>query len=269
MCRRPSSLLAMSQFLTITDDGPIRTITMSNPGQKNAVPPIAWPELTGAFEGFEASDRRVLVLRGSGGDFCAGADMNNPVSSEPTAADMAQRMRAITRAVTALHRTTKPTIAQVDGVAVGAGMNMALGCDIVIASDTARFSEIFVKRGLTMDFGGTWLLPRIVGLAKARELALTGRIVDAAEALDIGLVAQVVPAADLAEAVDDLASDLATGAPLAQTFIKRALDRSFAMTFEEALAFEEQSQAVLLASEDLVEGAAAFIEKREPRFKGR
>ncbi len=259
----------MPPFLTITDDGPVRTVTMANPGRKNAVPPDAWPELAAAFTSFEASARRAMVLTGADGDFCAGADMHRSAEGNPSAAETAARMRVINKAATALHRTTKPTVAAVDGVAVGAGLSLALGCDVVVASDRARFSAIFVKRGLTMDFGLTWLLPRVVGLARARELALTGRIIDAAEALEIGLVSRVVPAGDLDAAVEELARELAVGAPLAQSFVKRALDRSSAMTFEEALAFEEQAQAVLLGSEDLREGAAAFVEKRPPHFKGR
>jgi enoyl-CoA hydratase/carnithine racemase len=259
----------MPSFLTITDTDTIRTVTMSNPGRRNAVPASSWGELTDAFLEFEASSQRVLVLRGDGGDFCAGADMNKPSTLSPSAADTAARMRVISRTVTALHRLTKPTIAAVDGVAVGAGLNMAVGCDIVIATDTARFAEIFVKRGLTLDFGGTWLLPRLVGLARARELALTGRIIGAHEALEIGLIAFVVGVEALDSAVMSAANELAAGAPLAQALIKRALDRSSEMSFEQALAFEEHAQALLLASDDLQEGAAAFIEKREPDFKGR
>ena len=259
----------MPPFLIITDSDVIRTVTMTNPGHRNAVPPASWSELTDAFNDFERSGQRVLVLGGSDGDFCAGADMNKPSTRSPSAADTAARMRVISRAVTALHRLTKPTIAAVDGVAVGAGLNMAIGCDIVIATDRARFAEIFVTRGLTLDFGGTWLLPRLIGLARARELALTGRIIDAAEALDIGLVSSVVGVEDLDAAVTAIATQLAAGAPLAQAMIKRALDRSSEMSFEQALAFEEHAQAILLASDDLQEGAAAFIEKREPKFKGR
>jgi 2-(1,2-epoxy-1,2-dihydrophenyl)acetyl-CoA isomerase len=258
----------MPPFLTITDSNAIRTVSMSNPGRRNAVPAASWGELTGAFSDFEASDQRALVLTGSDGDFCAGADMNKPSTQSPSAADTAARMRVISRAVTALHRLSKPTIAAVDGVAVGAGLNMAIGCDIVIATDRARFAEIFVKRGLTLDFGGTWLLPRLVGLARARELALTGRIIGAAEALDIGLVTSVVAVEDLEDTVTTAAAQLAAGAPLAQAMIKRALDRSSEMSFEQALAFEEHAQAILLASDDLQEGAAAFIEKRQPRFTG-
>ncbi|MEN8239872.1 MAG: enoyl-CoA hydratase-related protein [Actinomycetota bacterium] len=259
----------MPPFLTIADTDATRTVSMSNPGRRNAVPASSWGELADAFADFEASNQRVLVLRGSDGDFCAGADMNKPGTRSPSAADTAARMRVITTAVTALHRLTKPTIAAVDGVAVGAGLNMAIGCDIVIATDRARFAEIFVKRGLTLDFGGTWLLPRLVGLARARDLALTGRIIGAAEALDIGLVSSVVAVEDLDRAVDAVAAELAAGAPLAQAMIKRALDRSSEMSFEQALAFEEHAQAILLASEDLQEGAAAFLDKRDPNFKGR
>jgi enoyl-CoA hydratase/carnithine racemase len=259
----------MGSFLTITDDDGVRTIAMSNPGRRNAIPATSWVDIAEAFTDFESSDQRVLVLTGSDGDFCAGADMNKPSAGSPSAVETASRMRIVSKAVMALHRITKPTIAAVDGVAVGAGMNMAIGCDIVVATDRARFSEIFVKRGLTLDFGGTWLLPRLIGLARARELALTGRIVGAVEALDIGLVTSVVGQDELDSAVSQIADDLGSGAPLAQAVIKRALDRSSSMSFEQALAFEENAQAILLASEDLQEGASAFINKRDPRFKGR
>jgi 2-(1,2-epoxy-1,2-dihydrophenyl)acetyl-CoA isomerase len=140
---------------------------------------------------------------------------------------------------------------------------------VVIATDRARFSEIFVRRGLTLDFGGTWLLPRVVGLARAREIALTGRLVTADEALAIGMVARVVAPEELDDVAAEIAGDLAAGAPLAQRFIKVGLDRSSSMTFEQALAYEEQAQAILLGSEDVVEGTAAFLQKRPPDFEGR
>lgn len=265
----PVLWLAMTDFITITDDGQVRTLTMSDPQTKNAVPPSGWSELADAFDSFEASDRRVLVVTGADGEFCAGADMHRSAVVTPSAADNAVRMRRTNSAAIALHRLSKPTIAAVDGVAVGAGMNLALGCDITVATERSRFSEIFVKRGLTVDFGGTWLLPRLVGLARARELALTGRILGASEALEMGMISQVVPDDGLDERVDDLARDLAGGAPLAQSIIKRAMDRSSSMTFEQTLSFEEQAQAILLGSEDLIEGAAAFVEKRDAEFKGR
>jgi len=259
----------MKSFVSIADSAPIRTLTLSNPGRMNAVPPTGWVELGDAFVAFEQSDMRSLIITGADGEFCAGADMNRDRAEVPSASDNAARMRIINRAALALHRSTKPTIAAVDGVAVGAGMNIALGCDIVLATPRARFAEVFAKRGLTLDFGGTWLLPRLVGLMRARELALTGRVVEADEALDIGLVTRIVDQSDLAQAALDVASELAEGAPLAQSFIKRGLDRSPTLTFEQGLAYEEQAQALLLASEDLAEGAAAFVEKRKPTFKGR
>jgi len=182
----------MTDFVTTEDDGPIRTLTMCNPSARNAVPQTGWSELAEAFNQFEKSGQRVLVVTGVDGDFCAGADMKRGAIAAPSASDNAARMRMTNSAAIALHRMSKPTIAAVDGVAVGAGMNLALGCDIVIATERARFSEIFVKRGLTVDFGGTWLLPRLVGLARARELALTGRVFGAAEALEIGMITEVV-----------------------------------------------------------------------------
>lgn len=256
-------------FVSIDDRGLVRWVTMSSPGAKNAIPKAGWSELAEAFEDFEASGQRVMVVIGADGDFSAGADLSADFSGFGTAAANAEYMRLPNRAAMALHRISKPTIAAVDGVAVGAGMNLALGCDMVIATDRARFSEIFVKRGLTLDFGGTWLLPRLVGLAHARDIALTGRIVSAEEALSIGLVTRVVEAVALEETAGEIAEALADGAPMAQRFIKAALDRSSTMTFEQSLAYEEQAQAVLLGSEDLFEGAAAFFQKRPPEFKGR
>jgi 2-(1,2-epoxy-1,2-dihydrophenyl)acetyl-CoA isomerase len=147
-------------------------------------------------------------------------------------------------------------------------MNLALGCDIIVATERAQFAEVFVKRGLTLDFGGTWLLPRLIGMARARELALTGRTVGAVEALEIGLVSRVVDTAELEETVDNLATELAAGAPFAQRFIKTGLSRSLDMTFEQAISYEDQAQATLLASDDLREGVAAFLEKRDPDFRG-
>ncbi len=258
-------------FLRIDDDGPTRRLTLDRPERKNAVPPETWPALATAFREFDVSDARVLVVSGAGGDFCSGADLavdalDGDLTSAAANADV---MRVAGDAALALHRISKPTIAAVDGVAVGAGMNLAIGCDLVVATERARFCEIFVTRGLTLDFGGTWLLPRLVGLAKARELALTGRVVDAAEALAIGLVTRVVAVDDLDDTVADLAGRLAAGAPVAQRFTKVGLDRSWTMSFEQALQYEHQAQAVLLASEDLREGVAAFREKRPPQFRGR
>jgi len=148
-------------------------------------------------------------------------------------------------------------------------MNLALGCDLVIGTERVRFSEIFVRRGLTVDFGGTWHLPRIVGLQRAKELALTGRMVGAEEALALGLMLEMVSPADLEARATELAALLAAQSPLGQMFAKQALNAALGKTLSEALAFEGQAQAICLNSEDVAEGVTAFLQKRPPSFEGR
>jgi 2-(1,2-epoxy-1,2-dihydrophenyl)acetyl-CoA isomerase len=257
-------------FVVVTDSGPVRRLTLSQPTRKNAVPIHGWGELTEAIVEFADSSQRVLVIKGEGDDFCSGADLNfDDLEALRSPAVGRDRMTVPVQAVTALHRLAKPSIAAVDGVAAGGGMNLALGCDIVVATGRARFAEVFVKRGLTVDLGGTWLLPRIVGMARARELALTGRAVTASEALAMGMVSRVVTPTELDPVVQRLADELAAGAPLAQSFIKKGFARSPDMTFEQATAYEVEAQAVLLASDDVREGVKAFMERRAPRFEGR
>ena len=160
-------------------------------------------------------------------------------------------------------------IAKVRGVAVGAGCNLAIGCDLVVAGTTARFSEIFARRGMSVDFGGSWLLPRRIGLHRAKELALLADIIDAAEAERIGLVNRVVADADLDEFVDGWATRIAAGPPIALAQTKRMLDSAMNVTFEEALDDEGAAQTINLRTADTAEAIAAFIGKREPKFQGR
>jgi 2-(1,2-epoxy-1,2-dihydrophenyl)acetyl-CoA isomerase len=178
-------------------------------------------------------------------------------------------MKEVGSAAMALHRLTKPTIAAVDGVAVGAGMNLALGCDVVVATERARFSEIFVRRGLTVDFGGSWLLPRVVGLQRAKELALSGRIVEAKEAERVRLVTEVVPAGELESRATELAESFLAGAPMAQMFAKQTIDAAFQISLADALSWEGEAQSVALGTEDAAEGLLAFLEKRDPVWKGK
>lgn len=257
-------------WLRVESEDRIRWVTIDRPERKNAIPGDGWPELGDVFVDFEKSDDRVLVLTGAGGDFCSGADVSpERFSGDLSTAAAHRRMKTVERAATALHRTTKPTIAAVDGVAVGAGMNMALGCDVVIASDRARFSEIFVRRGLTVDFGGTWLLPRIVGLQRAKELALSGRIVDAEEAVQLGIALESVPASALPARARELGESFLAGAPIGQMFAKQGLNASFESSFSESISWEGQSQAIAMGTEDVIEGVSAFVEKRQPDWKGR
>jgi 2-(1,2-epoxy-1,2-dihydrophenyl)acetyl-CoA isomerase len=257
-------------WLLTEDRGQVRWLTIDRPERKNAVPFNGWGDLRVAFEDFERSEQRVLVVTGSGGEFSAGADLDpSRLDRIQTVAGRHARMKEVGSAAMALHRLTKPTIAAVDGVAVGAGMNLALGCDVVVATERARFSEIFVRRGLTVDFGGSWLLPRIVGLQRAKELALTGRIVGAGEAVQIGIALEVVPVDELEARVTELAEDFLLGAPMAQMFAKQTIDAAFQTSLADALSWEGEAQSVALGTEDAAEGLLAFLEKREPVWKGK
>jgi 2-(1,2-epoxy-1,2-dihydrophenyl)acetyl-CoA isomerase len=257
-------------WLDAEDRGPTRWLTIDRPDRKNAIPFDGWSELASVFEIFEQSEQRVLVITGAGGDFCAGADLDpSRIDSMQSVEDRHARMKVVGAAALALHRLTKPSIAGVDGVAVGAGLNLALGCDVVVATNRARFSEIFVKRGLTVDFGGSWLLPRIVGLQRAKEMALSGRMVHAEEALRIGLVTEVVDVDALQDRVTEIATGFLAGAPVAQMFVKQTLNSAFQASLADALAWEGEAQSIALGTEDAAEGLLAFLEKRDPEWKGR
>jgi 2-(1,2-epoxy-1,2-dihydrophenyl)acetyl-CoA isomerase len=257
-------------WLESEDRDRVRWLRINRPERKNAIPADGWTDLVEHFSAFDHSSQRVLVVTGSGGSFSSGADLDpdQPLGGGGVVSRQ-RHMKGVAAAAIALHRIGKPTIAAVDGVAAGAGMNLALGCDLVIASTRARFSEIFVRRGLTLDFGGSWLLPRIVGLQRAKELALSGRMVDAEEALGLGLVLEVVAPEQLEVRATELAAGLLEGAPVGQMFAKQALNRSHELTIEQALAWEGQSQAICLSTEDVLEGVEAFRQKRKPDFKGR
>jgi 2-(1,2-epoxy-1,2-dihydrophenyl)acetyl-CoA isomerase len=178
-------------------------------------------------------------------------------------------MRRLGDVALALHRVTKPTIAKVDGHAVGAGLSLALGCDLVVCSDRAKLSMIFSRRGLSLDNGASYLLPRLVGMARAKEIALFGGMWSGEEALAIGLVNRVIPLAELDAFVDDWAATLAAGPPLALSMTKTLLHGSGHSSMEEAVENEARCQSVNFASEDTNEALAAFTEKREPTYIGR
>ena len=189
----------------------VRTLTLNRPRRKNAINPALWIELRDALNA-AGRDRgvRALVIAGSGGSFCSGADISEADDVHPK-----HKLQRLTDVALALHELPIPTVAKVTGVAVGAGWNLALGCDLVVATPESTFSQIFSKRGLSIDLGGSWLLPKLVGLQQAKRLTLLAETIDAAQAHALNLVTWVVSAAEIDAFVKDLTDRLAAGPPIA------------------------------------------------------
>ena len=242
----------------------VRTLTLNRPDHKNAINPQLWMELADALRAAARDDLRALVITGAGNAFCSGADISTPEDIHPR-----HKLRRLTDVALALHELTIPTIAKVTGVAVGAGWKRALGCDFVVATPESRFCQIFSKRGLSVDLGGSWLLPKLVGLQQAKRLVLLADTIDAEEARSMGLVTWVKPADEIDAFVSDLAERLAAGPPVALAQSKALLNDGANATLREALANEARAQPGNFATADSTEAYAAFAEKREPVFTGR
>ena len=205
---------------------------------------------------------RAVVITGAGRGFCSGADL----SASGDVITGLSEIHTIIKGITAME---KPAVALINGSAAGAGLDLAMACDIRIASEKAKLSEIFVKRGLLPDCGGTYFLPRLVGLSKAKELIFTGEIIDAKEAERIGLVNRVVPAEELESTGMELARKLAKGPTLAIGKAKIAINRAVESNLDSALKDAFEAMSLILGTEDALEGIMAFVEKREPKFKGK
>ena len=245
------------------------TITMDRPEVKNAINGTMWGELLETFRSiYQDPDDRVVVLTGAGGAFCSGADVRTMGTTAQDRSALAA-MREVSDVALALHRLPQPVIAKVRGVAAGAGCNLALAADLVVAGSSARFSEIFARRGLSVDFGGTWLLPRLVGLHRAKELAFFADVLSADEVHAMGLLNRVVPDDTLDEVVDEWVARLVAGPPLALSLTKKMLNDSMANGMEQALEEEARSQSVNFGTADTAEAIEAFLDRREPRFEGR
>ena len=251
-------------LLTSDSDG-VRTLTLNRPRVKNAINAQLWVALREALRA-AAEDRevRALIITGAGDAFCAGADIANRDDIHPT-----HKMRRLTDVALALHELTIPTIAKVTGVAVGAGWNLALGCDLVVATPESRFCQIFSKRGLSIDLGGSWLLPKLVGLQQAKRLVLLAETIDADEAHSLGLVTWVKPSDEIHAFAAELAGRLAGGPPVALAQSKALLNEGAGATLREALNGEARAQTANLGTTDSTEAFVAFAQKREPAFTGR
>jgi len=230
-----------------------------------------WVALGATFRELSYSGTRVAVLTGAGGDFCAGADLSGGGGGErsPARGSHLDGMRVLGDAVLAVHDCPVPVVAKVDGVCVGAGFGLALAADVTWCSDRARFSAIFARRGLSLDFGTSWLLRQRIGVHKAKELAFTAEMMSGERALEVGFVNAVVPAAELDDAVSTLAQSIAAGPPIALSMTKRELDNAGSSSLAHALETEALAQAVNVHTEDLGEALSAYVERRTPDFKGR
>jgi enoyl-CoA hydratase/carnithine racemase len=253
------------EVLLTSRDGEVLTLTLNRPERKNAINADLWVALR---ENLTAAARdpgvRAVVLTGAGGDFSAGADLSGGVArGHPM-----DRMREVNEVALLLHELPIPSVAKIDGVAVGAGWNLALGCDLVVATPRARFSQIFARRGLSLDFGGSWLLPKLVGLQQAKRLALLAEMIDAAEAYRLGLVTWVIEPVEIDAYVADLAGSLAAGPPVALAQSKALLNEGADHSMREALAAEARAQTINFATADAPAAFAAFLDKREPAFTG-
>lgn len=257
------------ETLLVAETGGVLTITLNRPDVLNAVNEQMSSEL---LEALRTADRsagiRCVVVTGAGRGFCSGQDLRDRAGAGDVSYGESIRRR-YNPVILRLATLEKPVIAAVNGVAAGAGCNLALAADLRIASDRARFIEVFSRIGLIPDSGGTYHLPRLVGLAKAFELAYTADEVGAEEALRIGLVNRVVPHDHLMTATADLARRLAAGPTRGYGLTKRAIRYGLSASLEQALEYEAHMQEIAGRTDDHREGVAAFLEKRAPRFEGR
>ena len=251
----------------------IATLTLNRPERLNALGGTLRQDLFDAVTRAGADPEvRVMVMTGAGKGFCSGGDVK--AMGEAKAG---QRERPLIekiapgrdRTLLAMREAPQPIIAAVNGAAAGAGMNLALGCDIRIASTAAKFTQAFVKRGLHPDWGGTYFLPRVVGMAKACEMIFTGEVIDAAEALRLGIVSRVVAPEELLPTAYEVARRIAAGPPVAIRLAKRSLYANEDLDLRGALQIETMAQNICFETEDATEGIRAFGEKRAPVFKGR
>ena len=266
----------MSDTIIETTSGGVRVIRLNRPERMNSLGGTLLGDVVEAFiEGATNDAVRAFVVTGEGRAWCAGADLldmggvgvgGGPRNPRATALD---DIGAVGRAVLAIYNCNKPTIAAVNGVAVGGGFGLCTAFDVRVASEQARFGTIFIKRALAPDCGLSWFLPRLVGPEAAADLFYTGRIVDAQEALRLGIVSRVVPHEALMDEAMKLANEYARQAPSALTLTRRALQRSAVLTLEQQLEFEWTNQRTRLASPEFQEALSAFREKREPNWQAR
>jgi enoyl-CoA hydratase/carnithine racemase len=256
----------------------IATVTLNRPDRLNA---ISAGMLTSFSQALREADHdrnvRAIIITGAGKGFCSGLDLKeqggnanaNGDGNSVNGAALAARFDVNDSPPVVLHRTDKPVIAALNGAAAGYGLDLALGCDIRIAADTAKLAAVFTRRGVLPESGGTWLLPRLLGWAKAAEIAFMGKVIMPDEALQLGLVNKVVPGEALMDEARSWAGEIARNAPLAVQSTKRMMRMALDETFEANVHHVYLQLLPLFGSRDFAEGVRSFIEKREPQFEGR
>ena len=252
-------------------DGHVVTVTIDRPESKNGCTGDMWVALGAVFQDLRYSGARAVVITGAGGEFCSGADLTGvgqATEAGPTGS-MLDGMRVLADVVLSIHGCPVPVVAKVDGLCVGAGLGLALAADLTWCSDRARFSAIFARRGISLDFGTSWLLRQRLPVHKAKELALTAKIVSGEEAFALGLVNAVVPVAELDAAVQEVVDGIAGGPPVALSLTKRELDNAGSSSLAHALEVEAAAQSVNVQTDDMREALTAYVERRPPSFTGR
>jgi len=258
--------------LILEKDGHVAVLTLNRPDKMNAISAEMRENLPLTLQEVQEDDNlRCLIITGAGRGFCSGADV--AVQAARAAGQQAETSRKtilqlVGSLILGFEKINKPIVAAINGIAAGVGLTITLACDLRIASANARFSAIWVKRGLIADGGATFLLPFIVGMEKALELTFTGDIIDAKEAERIRLVSRVVPPEELMTLAKDLAQKIASGPPISVELVKRVMWEKIRNQLREQLLLESYAQNVCRTTQDQKEAVKAFMEKREPQFKG-
>ncbi len=256
------------EFVKVQRDGHVVSVTLDRPGTRNACSMSMWLAIRDAFREVAASDARVVVLTGAGGDFCSGADVVSASGGEGFEGSRLTAMRLLGDAVIAVHDCPVPVVVKVDGVSIGAGFGLALAGDLLFCSHRSRFSAVFAKLGLSLDFGTSWFLAQRIGVHRAKELAFTAEMMSGARAAELGFVNAVLLDEDLDAAVDAIVQRIAAGPPIALSMTKRMLDNAPHSSLAQALEAEAMAQNVNLGTCDMAEAFTAFRQGRPPEFKG-